>query len=374
MVFKKANNSSEHAEIKEIIMIKFLLIGLLCISAHVSSAQSQPANNDSLLFVQAKSDFIKFEAEHGHYIQTKNVSMHYLSWGKPTGIPFVWVHGTHSNAYELYGFADSLVNQGYYVIAIDYYGHGLTPLPAKQSSLYHVADDIKFLLDFLKIKKTVIGGWSRGGSIATAFYDAYPGSVSGIILEDGGSVAWATMDHRQSIDSATAKFKKEFQEFAQYAPPAFTSEFEATKAMANLKNKGLVYYALAKVKRTSNGKFAINPEIADLTGENSIDDFLTIFYRPFAAPQLFGVSTELVFPKIIYRNLDVPMLILDPVSENDQFQFEEANAQLQKEHPSLITHKIYKNTSHGLKFQRPLDFQKDVKDFLARVKSFKKAL
>lgn len=348
--------------------MKLLLASLLYLLTNVSSAQVQPVNPDSALFVQTKNDFVKFEEEHGHYIQTKNVKMHYLTWGKRSGIPFLWIHGTGSNAYEMFTFADSLVKLGYYVIAVDYYGHGFTPVPIKESSIYHVADDIKFLLDFLQIKKTIIGGWSRGGSIATAFYDAYPKSVSAIILEDGGSVAWPTMDHKQSIDSTTAKFKKVFQAYANNATPEYSSEFEAIKDLAAIKNKGRVYFELANLKKNAAGKWVVSPDVDELTGENSIEQFLHLFYRPFSAPQLFGVSTVLLFPKIIYRNLDVPMLILDPVSAKDQHQFEEENKKLQEEHPFLITHKIYNNTSHGLKFQRPVDFLKDVTMFLSTFK------
>ncbi len=167
--------------------------------------ESAKAIQDSLFFLKTKAEFAKFEQAHDHYIQTDNVKMHYLTWGKPTGTPIVWAHGTGSNAYEMLGFADSLVKKGCFVISIDYYGHGFTPIPDKEVSLYHVADDIKFLLDHLKIKKAIIGGWSRGGSISTVFYDAYPDRVLGLILEDGGSAAWVCNDHKESIDSFTVK-------------------------------------------------------------------------------------------------------------------------------------------------------------------------
>ncbi len=334
-------------------------------------ATSMAGNDDSLLFIQLKKDFVAFEREHGRYIQTKNVKMHYLSWGKPTGVPFVWLHGTGNNAYEFYGFADSLVKLGYQVIAIDYYGHGLTPIPAKEVSIYHVADDVKFLLDYLKIKKAIIGGFSRGGSIATAFYDAYPAYVCGIILQDGGSVAWPTMEHKLSIDSMYTKTRNDFKEFEQSANTTFDTEFEAIQQTANLKNKGRVFYALAAVKQNSAGKWAAHHDLDEFLGESSADTFLDAFYRPFASPHLFGTSTTLLYPKIIYRNLDVPMLILDPVSTNDRFDFEAENAKLQKTHPTLITHKVYPNTSHGLMFQRPKEFLADLTAFMATVKAFK---
>ncbi|MFN2440816.1 MAG: alpha/beta fold hydrolase, partial [Chitinophagaceae bacterium] len=113
----------------------------------------------------------------------------YLTWGKPSGVPLIWVHGTGQSAYELLPIADSLTKAGYYIIAIDYYAHGLTPIPKHEVSIYHVADDIKALMDKLKIKKAVIGGFSRGGIITTAFFDTYAERILGLILVDGGSTA-----------------------------------------------------------------------------------------------------------------------------------------------------------------------------------------
>ena len=345
---------------------------VLCLSVFYLTAQDK-AMQDSLFFLKTKAEFVKFEQAHGHYIQTPNVKMHYLTWGKPTGIPIVWAHGTGGNAHEMLELADSLAKKGCYVISIDYYGHGFTPIPDKEVSLYHVADDIKFLLDNLNIKKTVIGGWSRGGSVATAFYDAYPERVLGLILEDGGSVAWATNDHKESMDSITVKRSKEFAEYGAFDKMTFVSEFKASKQWvdSDAYNQKHIFQTLASVKKNATGSWSLNPGLTELCGENSAEEFLTLMYRPFASTRLFGISTVLLNPKLIYRNLDVPMLILDPVSDNDQFAFEKENAKLQQAHPKMITHKVYKETSHALKYEHPDGFLTDVASLLSRVKTSK---
>jgi hypothetical protein len=75
-------------------------------------------------------------------------------------------------------------------------------------------------------------------------------------------------------------------------------------------------------------------------------------------------------PRIIYRNLNIPMLIYDPISENDWFAFEEENRKLQQEHPEFITLKVYEGTGHVVKDERTADFSKDlavfVKDIINR--------
>ena len=96
---------------------------------------------------------------------------------------------------------------------------------------------------------------------------------------------------------------------------------------------------------------------------------MTVFYRPFASNKLFASSYITLSPQIIYRNLNVPMLILDPVSENDEYKVEEGNAKLKKSHPNFVVHRIYKNTSPSLKSERPDEFLKDVISFLSKVKN-----
>jgi pimeloyl-ACP methyl ester carboxylesterase len=73
----------------------------------------------------------------------------------------------------------------------------------------------------------------------------------------------------------------------------------------------------------------------------------------------------LLEPRIIYRNLAVPLLIYDPVDVNDSLKdFREDNALLKSQHPELITHHVYENTGHAVKFQHPDRFWEDLISFL----------
>jgi pimeloyl-ACP methyl ester carboxylesterase len=238
----------------------------------------------------AKAEFNGFESKHGGFVQTPNVRMHYLEWGNPKNTPLVWAHGSFTNSYELAGIAEDLVKEGYYVIAIDYYGHGLTKIPGHEVSLYHVADDIKVLMDVKKIKKAVVGGWSRGGFIATAFYD-----------ED------------------------------------------------------------------ENGKWSIGTGVEKLFNMRNEAEFIGNILRPTQST-LFGASISIIEPRIVYRNLRVPMLILDPVSDPDILPHQAENAQLKSQHPDLIVHKVYENTGHNIHFEKPAMFVRDLGTFLKIVK------
>ena len=341
------------------LLVFYLLFGSNCYSQ----------NNQSLIsksrFDSAKIQFKNFEQQHRGSIQTKNIELHYLEWGTPKDTPLIWVHGSFTNAYELMDVADNLVKNGYYVIAIDYYGHGLTKIPQHEVSLYHVADDINTLMISKKIEKAVIGGWSRGGIIATAFYDTYPDKVLGLILEDGGSVSTNTYYHKMKEDELRERVKEIFKDWVTY--PKFDSQFEAYQTFHE-GGKGTQFELLAWLTEDSNGKWSIGTGITDLFNMSNEDQFINTVLRPTQAT-LFGESMAIVEPKIVYRNLHVPMLILDPTSDQDIFPYENENRQLKNEHSKLITHKLYENTGHNIHYEKPMKFVKDLSEFLGVVKN-----
>jgi pimeloyl-ACP methyl ester carboxylesterase len=261
--------------------------------------------------------------------------------------------------------AEDLVKAGYYVIAIDYYGHGLTNIPKHEVSLYHVADDIKQLMEARKIKKAVVGGWSRGGVIATAFYDAYPDKVLGIILEDGGSVAMNTHYHKLPEKELVNRVKGIYIERMSYT--SFDSEYEAYKAYYDYNSSGTQFELLAWLTKDEDGKWSIATGVEKLFNMSNETEFMDTVLRPTKAT-LFGESMSIIEPKIVYRNLHVPMLILDPVSEEDILPHTIENEELQNQHPSLITHRIYKDTGHNIHFEKPAMFVGDLASFLRIVK------
>ncbi|RYY06160.1 MAG: alpha/beta hydrolase [Sphingobacteriaceae bacterium] len=325
----------------------------------------------SELYQEAKIQFINFEKLHGHFIQTKNVKMHYLTWGNPENIPLIWSHGSLLNAYELYDVADKLAKAGYYIIAIDYYGHGLTPIPNHEVSLYNIADDIKFLMDKLKISKAVIGGFSRGGYISSAFYDAYPNYVLGLVLADGGSVSSNTHYHQMDTSAIKNQFKYLDDKTSFPWDSTYTSEFDAYKSLYDQTEKGNQFKTLILIKKNKFGKYGIYEGLNNFFYMNSSQNFSDLIYRPTKAP-LFAASMVMMEPKIIYRNLKVPVLILDPISKNDPFPFEKENQALQKQHSDLIKHVTYPNIEHNIIYAEPEKFTEDLIDFLKQVKRYNK--
>ncbi|MEM7513426.1 MAG: alpha/beta hydrolase [Bacteroidota bacterium] len=319
------------------------------------------------MYDSAKAEFLRFEREHGHFIQTQNTNLHYLEWGNPSHLPLIWLHGSFTNSYELKDIVEELVKQEYYVIAIDHYGHGLTQIPNHEVSLYHVADDVSDLMEEKNISKAVIGGWSRGGIIATAFYDAYPEKVLGLILEDGGSVSTNTYYHKMEEEELTTRVDEIFKERMDI--PTFDSEFEAYQYFYSQEEGGTQFPLLAWIQEDSTGKWSIGAGLEDLFHMASKKQFLETVLRPTKA-SMYGESMALIEPKIIYRNLSVPMLILDPVSDNDLFPFERENSLLQQAHPTLVRYMIYKDTGHNIHYEQPDRFTRDLIEFKSVIETF----
>lgn len=323
--------------------------------------------NINELYIEAKSKFTSFENLHGHFIQTKNVRMHYLTWGNPKDVPLIWSHGSLLNAYELYDVADELAKAGYFIIAIDYYGHGLTPVPNHEISLYHVADDIKFLMDKLKINKAIIGGFSRGGYISSAFYDAYPNRTLGLILADGGSVASGTHYHQVGEAGVKEQFKSLDIKTHFAWDSTYNSELDAYKNLYDSTENNNQFKNLILIKKNKYGRYGVYEGLTDLFYMSNSQEFLDLIFRSTKAP-LFAESMFMMEPKIIFRNLNIPILILDPVSSGDPFPFEKENNALQKQHPNLIKHVFYPNTEHNIIHTNPKKFTKDLITFLKEVK------
>lgn len=348
------------------------ILGLSFVLTSLSASSQTPFNKDGLnieeAYNKAKIEYEVFEQKHGGFVQTDNVLMHYLTWGDPSDIPLIWSHGSLTHSYELANVAESLVEGGYYIIAIDYYGHGKTPIPDHEVSIYHSADDILVLMDSLKIEKAVLGGFSRGGYIATAFYDSHPERVLALILEDGGSVAFNTYNHTMSNDSLQAKISHIAlpEELDKLYNSSYDTELEAYRSLYDSIEGGTQFEILSVVKQQNN-KWITYAGLLDFFQMRDSTQFSNIILKPNKA-SLYGASITMVQPKIIFRNLQVPILILDPVSDNDPMPFEKENIELQKKFPGLVKRIQYSNTEHNIHYEHPESFVQDLVEFLKEIK------
>jgi len=120
------------------------------------------------------------------YIQTNNITLHYLDYAGPEP-PIVLMHGLTINAHEFDSLVKAGLNQHHRVIAVDLRGRGLSDKPADGYSLADHAADIIGLLDGLALKQVILGGHSFGGLMSYYLAAHYPERVSKLIIMDSAA-------------------------------------------------------------------------------------------------------------------------------------------------------------------------------------------
>ncbi len=354
---------------------------LVCVFAMISfMANSAWGKSDSSLmdpavakklYAEVRPMYEAFERSHGGWIETRNGPMHYLHWNKAAdGMTLVWAHGTYDSAYSLMPVIAELKKMGIEIIAIDYYGHGKTPIPPHEVSIYHVADDMATLLNSLDVDKAIVGGHSRGGTISSAFYDSYPKRVLGLILEDGGSSLTANIWDNKSDEELKKQFASFFDDSA--APKSFETEFdlfyENIKFNTEAVDPTALYSFFSRSSEGEDGRWIVNRGLAQWLHEDKSENMLPLIRESSNGP-MFQYSTLSFNPMVAYRNLNVPVLIIEAVSVNDPYPTTDQNRRLQQLHPDLIEHQIWEQTGHFAHYQHPLRFTQEIASFLEHVQN-----
>ena len=340
-------------------------------------------------FLESIELYERVEKENSHVASVNNIDLSYLDFGPKTNTPLIWVPGSGGTRFELLNVTKALVSCGYRVITIDSRGHGKTRLEINKYnvSLYHIADDIAGLMDYLAIDKAVVGGLSKGGWVATAFYDTYPDRVFGLLLEDGGSLSNIKLADDTRLGLVTPG--------PSPYPPAdfladnsirFESRFEAVKALwaaytpalsAERKENYTIEDIAALISffyQDDRGKWTHHCDIVKLTMGN--DSGRTLKESSgFKSPTIYSrlpimqQSQELMLPIVIFRNLDVPVHIIDPDSPADWMPARSQNEELQALHPDLVVHEVYdyEHSPHEAHYERPERFVESAAALLARV-------
>ena len=97
------------------------------------------------------------------------------------GVPLILIHGGGSTIQTTFGSTLELFANDRQVIAVEIQAHGHTPDAGRPLTFEQDADDVAALLDFLKIPKADILGFSNGGSTALQMAIRHPGKVNKIV-------------------------------------------------------------------------------------------------------------------------------------------------------------------------------------------------
>src|SRR6185503_16884400 len=111
------------------------------------------------------------------FFEHDGIQFHYRDSGG--GTPFFFQHGLGADANQTFDLFKPPT--GIRLITFDCRGHGETrPLgPEEKISVEQFTDDLRSLMDHLKIERAVIGGISMGAAIALRFTLEHSGRVLG---------------------------------------------------------------------------------------------------------------------------------------------------------------------------------------------------
>ena len=307
----------------------------------------------------------ELERAHGRFATVNGIRLHYAEWGDAKGVPLVWVHGSGSFAYELRKVAPQLVQAGYRVLSVDSRGHGMTQVTDYDFGMSHIADDLIALLDHLKIPKAVFGGASMGAFVAAAVYDHYPTRVLGLLMSDGGTWSPQWIFDRQTPEQIRRNLPDPIPQITGASEFDVFQKIVGGNIPAGNLNLEWLFDMLMRIGPSPDGGWAFLPGFDRRNGTYEL--WSTSIARPTTLP-LSQWSLHAMIPRTVFRNLHVPMMILDPQNDRDVFPVTDQNERLAQDHPDLVIHRVYAQSGHNILQSRPDWLVRDAAALLDRVR------
>jgi pimeloyl-ACP methyl ester carboxylesterase len=113
-------------------------------------------------------------AKQSGYAPVNGIQLYYAIYGD--GPPLIMLHGGLANS-EYFANQIPVFAEDYTVIVMDSRGHGRSSRDAQPYSYSLMASDVAALMDYLKIPKASVVGWSDGGIIGLEMAMNYPDRV-----------------------------------------------------------------------------------------------------------------------------------------------------------------------------------------------------
>jgi len=143
------------------------------------------------------------------YIKYKGIELHYKDEGN--GRALVFLHGFLENLQMWNRLKADLIKK-YRVVCIDLPGHGQTPCLSYVHTMGDMAESVKAVLNYLKMRRYIIFGHSMGGYVALSFAKKYQKNVIGIGLINSTPAADSKEKklNRERAITAVKQHKKSF--------------------------------------------------------------------------------------------------------------------------------------------------------------------
>jgi pimeloyl-ACP methyl ester carboxylesterase len=116
------------------------------------------------------------------YAPVNGIHMYYAVYGHGSGTPLLLIHGGLGHA-DLWANQVKNLMKDHTVIVADSRGHGRSSRNAEAYSYDLMASDYVALLDYLKVEKVWLVGWSDGGIIGIDIALKYPERLKGLFAQ-----------------------------------------------------------------------------------------------------------------------------------------------------------------------------------------------
>ena len=117
------------------------------------------------------------EADISGLAPVNDIKMYYAVFNKNGKEPVILLHGGFVSS-DCWGFEVPLLSKTHKVIVVDSRGHGRSTMSEKPFSYNLMASDVLQLMDYLKIDKASIVGWSDGGIIGLILAIHHPERIN----------------------------------------------------------------------------------------------------------------------------------------------------------------------------------------------------
>lgn len=170
------------------------------------------------------------KADHSGYAPINGVRIWYAVYGH--GKPVILLHGGLANS-NYWGNQVPALAKHYQVIVMDSRGHGRSTRNEQSYSYDLMASDVIGLMDFLKIKKAAIVGWSDGAILGIDIAIHHPERLTKVFAFAANSNPDGTKDTSKSPvfnAYALSRAKKEYEQLSA-TPTKYNDFLEQIKTM-----------------------------------------------------------------------------------------------------------------------------------------------
>jgi pimeloyl-ACP methyl ester carboxylesterase len=154
--------------------------------------------------------------------RVNGISIHYAIYGH--GSPVIFLHGGLANT-DYWGKQVPAVAAHHMVILMDSRGHGRSTRDARPYGYDLMADDVVALLDYLKIPKADVVGWSDGGILGIDLALRHKDRVGKVFAFAANTVTSGVIDGVEKNPTFAAYIARAGQEYAKQT--ATPGEYQA---------------------------------------------------------------------------------------------------------------------------------------------------